>query len=66
MPKKTKPVILIIRDGWGANHDSSYDSYNAVKLAKTPVADILTQSYPSTEIEASGLAVGLPVGIMGN
>ena len=66
MSEKTKPVILIIRDGWGASHDTSYDSYNAVKLANTPVADRLSQDYPSTEINASGLAVGLPNGIMGN
>ena len=61
-----KPVVLIIRDGWGENHDASYDAYNAVKLAKTPVADRLTAEFPRAEIEASGLAVGLPEGIMGN
>lgn len=66
MSEKQKPVVLIIRDGWGENHDSSYDAYNAVKLAKTPVADRLTAEYPRTEIAACGLAVGLPVGIMGN
>ena len=61
-----KPVVLIIRDGWGENHDHSYDAYNAVKLANTPIADELTAQYPRTEIHASGLAVGLPKGIMGN
>lgn len=61
-----KPVVLIIRDGWGENHDASYDDYNAVKLANTPVADRLRSEYPRTEIQASGLAVGLPEGIMGN
>ena len=66
MPDSQKPVVLIIRDGWGENHDTSYDAYNAVKLAKTPVADRLTATYPRTEIEACGLAVGLPEGIMGN
>ena len=66
MSEELKPVILIIRDGWGANHDTSYDCYNAVKLANTPIADRLSQDYPSTEINASGLAVGLPEGIMGN
>lgn len=66
MSEKQKPVVLIIRDGWGANHDASYDAYNAVKLANTPVADRLTAEYPNTEIDACGLAVGLPVGIMGN
>ena len=66
MSETQKPVVLIIRDGWGANHDASYDAYNAVKLAHTPVADRLTAEYPRTEIAACGLAVGLPEGIMGN
>lgn len=66
MSDSIKPVVLIIRDGWGENHDASYDAYNAVKLANTPVADRLTAEYPRTEIEACGLAVGLPEGIMGN
>ncbi|HBR93981.1 MAG TPA: phosphoglycerate mutase (2,3-diphosphoglycerate-independent), partial [Opitutae bacterium] len=66
MSEKQKPVVLIIRDGWGANHDASYDAYNAVKLANTPVADRLTAEYPRTEIAACGLEVGLPAGIMGN
>ena len=66
MSESTKPVVLIIRDGWGENHDASYDAYNAVKLANTPVADRLTAEYPRTEIMACGLDVGLPEGIMGN
>ena len=66
MEQKFKPVVLIIRDGWGENHNSSEDSFNAVKLATTPIADQLQQDCPRTEIEASGLAVGLPEGIMGN
>ena len=66
MSEKQKPVVLIIRDGWGANHDASYDAYNAVKLANTPVADRLSAEYPRTEIAACGLEVGLPAGIMGN
>jgi 2,3-bisphosphoglycerate-independent phosphoglycerate mutase len=66
MSEVRKPVVLIIRDGWGENHDTSYDASNAVKLAQTPVADRLTANYPRTEIGASGLAVGLPEGIMGN
>ena len=66
MPEKQKPVVLVIRDGWGANHDVSYDAYNAVKLANTPVADRLSAEYPRTEIAACGLEVGLPEGIMGN
>jgi len=66
MSEQYKPVVLIIRDGWGENHDASYDAYNAVKLANTPVADKLTAEWPRTEIQACGLAVGLPEGIMGN
>ncbi len=61
-----KPTVLIIRDGWGENHNSKHDQYNAVKLANTPVADRIRTEYPRTEIEASGLDVGLPAGIMGN
>lgn len=66
MSEKQKPVVLIIRDGWGENHNAADDAYNAVKLAETPVADRLTAEYPRTEIAACGLAVGLPEGIMGN
>jgi len=63
---KRKPVVLIIRDGWGENHDASLDKYNAVKIANTPCADKLTAEWPRTEIMACGLDVGLPVGVMGN
>lgn len=66
MKQIEKPVVLIIRDGWGENHDPSQDACNAVKLALTPVADSLTENYPRTEIQACGLAAGLPDGIMGN
>lgn len=61
-----KPAVLIIRDGWGANHNPEHDSFNAVKLANTPCADRLSAEWPATEIAACGLAVGLPEGIMGN
>ncbi|KAF0095674.1 MAG: 2 3-bisphosphoglycerate-independent phosphoglycerate mutase [Puniceicoccaceae bacterium 5H] len=61
-----QPVVLIIRDGWGENHNSAHDSYNAVKLANTPVADKLTANWPRTEIMACGRDVGLPKGVMGN
>lgn len=67
MGSKTKrPMVLIIRDGWGENHDSKQDPYNAVKLANTPVADRIRKEGLRTEISASGLAVGLPQGVMGN
>ena len=61
-----RPVVLIIRDGWGENHNPQHDSFNAVKLANTPVADKLTAEWPRTELMACGLDVGLPAGIMGN
>lgn len=60
------PVVLIIRDGWGENHHPDHDAVNAVKLARTPVADHLRATCPRVEIAASGLDVGLPAGIFGN
>ena len=61
-----KPVLLVIRDGWGENHNPQHDKFNAVKLANLPVSRRLTAQWPRTEILAHGLDVGLPVGIMGN
>ena len=61
-----KPVMLVIRDGWGVNHNSDHDSFNAIKLAATPHSDALSQDWPRTEIRACGLDVGLPAGVMGN
>ncbi len=64
--KDIKPVVLIIRDGWGVNPHQAHDAFNAVKLAETPVSDAIAKTCPSTEICASGLNVGLPAGIFGN
>ena len=61
-----RPVVLIIRDGWGSNHNPDHDSFDAIKIAPTPVADALTDGWPRTELNACGLEVGLPAGIMGN
>ena len=61
-----RPVVLVIRDGWGENHDASLDKYNAIKLANAPFCKGLAQKWPRTEITAHGLDVGLPEGIMGN
>lgn len=61
-----KPIALIIRDGWGENPHQDQDAWNAVKLAKTPFSDSIASKYPVALLEASGLAVGLPVGVMGN
>ena len=58
-----KPVLLVIRDGWGENHNPKHDKFNAVKLANIPVSRGLTKDWPRTEIMAHGLDVGLPVGI---
>lgn len=57
-----KPVALIILDGWGIAPPSPG---NAVKLAKTPFFDRLWTTYPHTQLEASGEAVGLPGNEMG-
>lgn len=61
-----KPVLLVIRDGWGENHNPKHDAFNAMKVANLPVSRRITQDWPRTEIMAHGLDVGLPVGIMGN
>lgn len=67
MPEVTKrPVVLIVRDGWGHNPDSKWDQANAVKLARTPTEDRLLQNYPNTIIRTAGEEVGLPAGVMGN
>ncbi len=57
------PVVLAILDGWGYR-DSTAD--NAIHAAQTPIMDALWQAYPHTLIQASGSAVGLPDGQMGN
>ena len=61
-----KPVVLIVRDGWGRNPNEEQDEYNAVKLANTPCNDSLLKTYPWTTIATSGEDVGLPDGTMGN
>lgn len=64
-PKNT-PFVLIIRDGWGRNPDPGQDATNAVKLARTPVAEGLERDWPTTLIATSGEDVGLTDGTMGN
>lgn len=61
-----RPVVLIIRDGWGENPHPEHDAFNAVKIAQTPVADQLHRDWPHTLIRTSGEDVGLPKGTMGN
>ena len=61
-----RPVVLIIRDGWGHNPYPEWDSANAVHLANTPVDDWLRQTYPNVLVHTSGEDVGLPAGVIGN
>ena len=58
-----KPVLLMILDGWGIAPASSS---NAATLARTPNLDAYFANYPHTQLEASGLEVGLPAGQIGN
>ncbi len=60
------PCVLIIRDGWGHNPNTAHDAFNAVKLARTPVAERLMAAFPWTLIKTSGEDVGLPEATMGN
>ncbi len=61
--KSRKPLLLIIMDGYGLREEGCG---NAIKQAQTPNLDRFYAQYPHTEIAASGLAVGLPEGQMGN
>ena len=58
-----RPTVLMILDGYGLNDRKDA---NAVAEAKTPVMDGLMAEYPFVKGYASGLAVGLPDGQMGN
>ncbi|MFQ6739088.1 MAG: 2,3-bisphosphoglycerate-independent phosphoglycerate mutase [Alphaproteobacteria bacterium] len=58
-----KPIVLCILDGVGIRDD---DEHNAVNLAHTPFLDNLVRNYPHSKLNASGVAVGLPDGVMGN
>ncbi len=59
----TKPVVLIVLDGWGVNTSKEG---NAIAAAKAPVYHNLISDNPHTVLQASGEAVGLPDGQMGN
>ena len=64
-----KPIILIIRDGWGINpggKEKRDENGDATLLARTPFHDRLYRDYPGGKLSASGLDVGLPEGQMGN
>lgn len=64
-----KPVVLIIRDGWGINPGGkakAVENGDATLLARTPFHDEVYAKYPQSRISASGEDVGLPEGQMGN
>ena len=63
MPDGRQPVVLVILDGWGC---APPGPGNAIDLAQTPVFDRLWAEYPHATLKASGEAVGLPEGQMGN
>jgi 2,3-bisphosphoglycerate-independent phosphoglycerate mutase len=56
-------IVLLICDGWG---EAPPSPGNAIALAKTPTFDRWRRDFPSTTLEASGEAVGLPARLMGN
>jgi 2,3-bisphosphoglycerate-independent phosphoglycerate mutase len=58
-----KPLVLMILDGFGLREESEF---NAVKNANTPNIDSFFKHYPNSKLIASGEAVGLPEGQMGN
>ena len=61
--QKVKPVLLVVLDGWGLRAEADA---NAIAAAGTPNMDALVKEFPSTQLETSGLSVGLPEGQMGN
>lgn len=63
MNHNKKTYLLIILDGWGYREETQF---NAIASAKTPNWDAIWRDYPQGLIDASGLAVGLPQGQMGN
>jgi 2,3-bisphosphoglycerate-independent phosphoglycerate mutase len=59
----TRPLVLVVLDGWGIRADPTN---NAIAMARTPVYDAMVARYPHAQLIASGEAVGLPAGQMGN
>ncbi|MDL1913177.1 MAG: 2,3-bisphosphoglycerate-independent phosphoglycerate mutase [Bergeyella sp.] len=59
----SKKAMLVILDGWGLGKDPEV---SAIDRASTPFMDSCYEKFPHTTLEASGLAVGLPEGQMGN
>jgi len=63
MPQMPPPLVLVVLDGWGL---SAHPDHNAIALARTPAYRELVDQYPHAALVASGEAVGLPAGQMGN
>lgn len=63
MEKENKQVVLVVLDGWGHREEGEY---NAISEAQTPNFDRYWKEFPHALLEASGNAVGLPEGQMGN
>ena len=61
--KPKKPLVLIIRDGWGINE---IKKGNAIMQTKTTNMDYLLANFPSCLLSASGVDVGLPYGCQGS
>src|SRR5687768_17193018 len=61
--KPQHKVALVVLDGWGIREERDA---NAIALAGTPELDRAANGFPFTELQTSGLAVGLPEGQMGN
>lgn len=61
--KEIKPLVLCILDGWGETNEIRG---NAILKARTPNIDKLNNFYPKIYLQASGIAVGLPWGVVGN
>jgi 2,3-bisphosphoglycerate-independent phosphoglycerate mutase len=63
MPKRPKPIVLTVLDGWGYSPETKG---NAILLARKPTYDELIRKFPYTLVHTSGPWVGLPEGQMGN
>ncbi|MCD4693807.1 2,3-bisphosphoglycerate-independent phosphoglycerate mutase [bacterium] len=63
MKEKYNPVVLVILDGWG---EWNNEKGNPVFKAKLPTYEKLNKHYPKMLLQASGMSVGLPWGVMGN
>ena len=61
--KRMGPLVLVVLDGWGLRDDKDN---NAIKLARTPAYTEILERFPHSSLTASGEAVGLPAGQMGN